>query len=82
MFSYPILSNALPHSTYTLGTPLKFYIKVFNTEWSPVFRLNGDSLNFQNMSIKWRVLGGGGKGNSHIKGTWMSRLGKKCYVFK
>ena len=72
MFPYPILSNALPHSSYTAGTSLKFYIKVYNMKLSLIFRPNGDSLNFQNMSIKWQVPGGwgwGGEGNSHIKGT-------------
>ena len=64
MFIRPTLTVfALPHSSYTVGTPLKFYIKVYNTKCSPIFRPNGDSLNFQNMSIKWEVLGGGGWGN-------------------
>ena len=63
MFPCPILTVfALPHSIYTVGTPLKFYIKVYNTKRSPIFSPNGDSLNFQNMSIKWEVPGGGGGG--------------------
>ena len=65
MFPSPILTVfALPHSSncYTVGTPLKFYIKVYNTKRSPIFGPNGDSLNFQNMSIKWEVPRGGGGG--------------------
>ena len=70
MFPCPILTVfALPHSSYTMGTPLKFYIEAYNTKRSPIFRPNGDSLNFQNMSIKWEVLGEGGQ--------WGNCLGEK-----
>ena len=75
MFPCPILTVfALPHSIYTVGTPLKFYIKVYNTKRSPIFSPNGDSLNFQNMSIKWEVPGGGG-------GGWGNCLGEKLTGF-
>ena len=67
MFPYPILPVfALPHSSYTVGTPLKFYIKIYNMKLSLIFRPNDETCP---SSGTWR--GGGGGGNSHIKGTRM-----------
>ena len=66
MFPYPILPVfALPHSSYTVGTPLKFYIKIYNMKLSLLFR---PMMKYAHQVAR---AGGRGGGNSHIKGTRM-----------